>query len=171
VVDHARLGCPPLTCGAARPDADRSGSGFQDDRARSPGHLGAQRQCRRDLAVDPRVRVAFPPIWSPVVNQQEHFPLVAALDWLWAAVATGNVLMTGRASDPDDRTRSGAGSFVFSMTAVWATTAVASIFAPPLVTGTDPTRIPLVAMLVPLAAMAVTGFICLHAATARARRS
>jgi hypothetical protein len=79
--------------------------------------------------------------------------------------------MTGRASDPDDRTRSGAGSFVFSMTAVWATTAVASIFAPPLVTGTDPTRIPLVAMLVPLAAMAVTGFICLHAATARARRS
>ena len=60
---------------------------------------------------------------------------------------------------------------MLSVTAVWATTAVASIFAPPLVTGTDPTRIPLVAMLVPLAAMAVTGFICLHAATARARRS
>jgi hypothetical protein len=57
------------------------------------------------------------------------------------------------------------------VSAVWATTAVASILAPPLVTGTDPTRIPLVAMLVPLAAMAVTGFICLHAATTRARRS
>ena len=52
-----------------------------------------------------------------------------------------------------------------------ATTAVASIFAPPLVTGTDPTRIPLVAMLVPLAAMAVTGFICLHTATSRPSRS
>ena len=38
-------------------------------------------------------------------------------------------------------------------------------------TGTDPTQIPLVAIMVPLVAMAVTGFICLHAATARARRS
>jgi len=80
-------------------------------------------------------------------SQQEHFPLVGALGWLWAAVATGYVLMAGRAGDWDGAARSGAGGFVLSVTAVWATTAVASIFAPSLVTGTDPTRIPLVAML------------------------
>ena len=102
-------------------------------------------------------------------SQQEHLPLAGALDWLWAAVATGYVLMADRGGDRGGRNRSGAGSFVLSVCAVWAVTAAASILAPPLVTGTDPTRIPLVAMLVPLAAMAVTGFICLHAATARAR--
>jgi len=104
-------------------------------------------------------------------SQQEHLPLAGALNRLWAAVATGYVLMADRGGDPDGRNRSGAGSFVLSVSAVWAVAAVASILAPPLVTGTDPTRIPLVAMLVPLAAMAVTGFVCLHAATARARRS
>lgn len=102
-------------------------------------------------------------------SQQERLPLAGALDWLWAAVATGYVLMADRGGDQSGRNRSGAGSFVLSVSAVWAVTAIASILAPPLVTGTDPTRIPLVAMLVPLAAMAVTGFICLHAATARAR--
>ncbi len=99
-------------------------------------------------------------------SQQEYFPLVGALDWLSSAVATGYVLMAGRAADSDGRTRSGAGSFVLGVTAVWATTALASTFAPPIVTGTDPTQISLVAMLVPLAAMALTGFICLHAAAA-----
>jgi hypothetical protein len=137
-VDHARLGCPPLTL-------RRSPTRRRSQRKRIP-----RRPCSvtwtpgRPASVSPRSGCrpsrprCFPPIWSPVVNQQEHFPLVAALDWLWAAVATGNVLMTGRASDPDDRTRSGAGSFVFSMTAVWATTAVASIFAPPLVAPIPP---------------------------------
>jgi hypothetical protein len=98
-------------------------------------------------------------------SQQEHFPLVGAVDWLWAAVAAGYVLMVGRFGGPNGRTRGGAISFVLSVTAVWAATAVASIFGPPLLTGTDPTQIPLVAILAPLAAMAVTGFICLHATT------
>jgi hypothetical protein len=96
-------------------------------------------------------------------SHQEHFPLIGAIDWLWAAVATGYVLMARPPSDLPGRTHSGAGSFLLSVTAVWATTAAASIFGPPLITGTDPTQIPLVALLVPLAAMAVTGFICLHA--------
>jgi len=104
-------------------------------------------------------------------SQHEHLPLAGALDWLWAAVATGYVLMANRAGDPDGRNRRDAAGFVVSMSAVWVATALASILAPPLVTGTDPTQIPLVAMVVPLAAMAVTGFICLHAATSRARRS
>jgi hypothetical protein len=79
--------------------------------------------------------------------------------------------MAARAGDPESRPRRpGAGTVVLAVTAVWATTAVASIYAPPMVAGTDPTRIPLVALLAPLAAMAVTGFICLHATTSRPPR-
>jgi hypothetical protein len=98
-------------------------------------------------------------------SQQEHLPLAAVLDWVWAAVATGYVAMVGRAVRGHGAGGSDAATFLVSMVAVWAAMAVASIFAPPLVTGTDPTQIPLVAILVPLIAMAATGFICLHAAT------
>jgi hypothetical protein len=105
-------------------------------------------------------------------SQQEHYPIIGAVDWLWAAVATGYVLMAARTGDPESRLRlPDGGAFVLAITAVWATTAVASIYAPAMITGTDPTQIPLVALLTPLAAMAVTGFICLQATTSRPRRS
>jgi hypothetical protein len=94
-------------------------------------------------------------------SQQEHLPLVGILGWLWAAVATGYVLMVGRGGSSY---RAGIPGFVFGLVAVWIAMALASIFAPPMVTGTDPTQIPLIAIVVPIAAMAVTGFICLHAA-------
>lgn len=97
---------------------------------------------------------------------QEHLPLAALLDWLWAAVATGYVVMCGR-DTAGARTGVGTTSLVLSLLVVWTTMALASIFAAPMVTGTDPTQIPLVAIVVPLAAMAVTGFICLRAATSR----
>ena len=143
-----------------------------DSRTNPPGHLNSWAQGIIVAAIWLATLAAA--LFSPDLvtgSQQEHLPLAGALNRLWAAVATGYVLMADRGGDPDGRNRSGAGSFVLSVSAVWAVAAVASILAPPLVTGTDPTRIPLVAMLVPLAAMAVTGFVCLHAATARARRS
>jgi hypothetical protein len=99
-------------------------------------------------------------------SQQEHLPLVGILDWLWAAVATGYVVMANRGG-ATLRAGTGIPSVALSLLAVWTTMALASIFAPPMVTGTDPTQIPLVAILVPLAAMAVTGFICLQATTSR----
>lgn len=99
-------------------------------------------------------------------SHQEHLPLAGLLDWLWAAVATGYVLMAGRQRRPGERGGSATISFVVSVVAVWTTMALASILAPPMITGTDPTQIPLVAIVVPLVAMAVTGFICLHATTA-----
>ncbi len=99
-------------------------------------------------------------------SQHEHLPLAALLDWLWAAVASGYVAMSGRDVRAAGNTE-GTSSLVLSLVAVWTTMALASIFAGPMVTGTDPTQIPVVAIVVPLAAMAVTGFICLRAATSR----
>ena len=143
-----------------------------DSRTNPPGHLNSWAPGISVAAIWLATLAAA--LFSPDLitgSQQEHLPLAGALDWLWAAVATGYVLMADRDGDPHGPTRSGAGSFVLSVSAVWAATALASILAPPLVTGTDPTQIPLVAIMVPLVAMAVTGFVCLHAATARARRS
>ena len=160
LVPHAPAAQPEPTPTAAGPDSKATPSGHLDTWA--PG-ISVAAIWLATLAAA---------LLSPDLvtgSQQEHLPLAGSLDWLWAAVATGYVLMADRGGDRDGRTRSSARSFVLSVSAVWAVTAMASILAPPLVTGTDPTRIPLVAMLVPLAAMAVTGFICLHAATARPR--
>ena len=169
MVDHVRVRCHPLTGGPPDPTPTAAEA---DSKTTLLGHLDTWAPGIGVAAIWLATLAAT--LFSPDLvtgSQQEHFPLVGALDWLWAAVATGYVLMAGRAGDSDGATRSGAGGFVLSVTAVWASTAVASIFAPPLVTGTDPTRIPLVAMLVPLAAMAVTGFICLHTATSQPSRS
>jgi hypothetical protein len=74
--------------------------------------------------------------------------------------------MVGRGGS-STRAENGTTGFVLSLVAVWTAMALASIFAPPMVTGTDPTQIPLIAIIVPLAAMAVTGFICLQVTTTR----
>jgi len=99
-------------------------------------------------------------------SQHEHLPLAALLDWLWAAVASGYVVMSAREVRAANRA-DGIPALLLSLVAVWTIMALASIFAGSMVTGTDPTQIPVVAIVVPLAAMAVTGFICLRAATSR----
>ena len=55
-----------------------------------------------------------------------------------------------------------------SVAVIWAVVALAGIFTPVLVTGSDPTRIPLAALAAPVAGMVATGFVALHAATRRA---
>jgi hypothetical protein len=103
-------------------------------------------------------------------TEQEHLPIAAFVDWLWAAIATGYVLMAGRVraegEDPSPWV-----AFAFSVVVIWMTVALASIFAPVMVTGTDPTRLPIAALFAPFAATVVTGFVCLHVATTRQPRS
>jgi hypothetical protein len=82
-------------------------------------------------------------------TEQEHIPITALTMWLWGAVATGLILMTGAM---------GRGR------AVGGVVAVASIWSPELVTGTDPTRIPLAALIAPVAGAVATAFTCLFVA-------
>jgi hypothetical protein len=95
---------------------------------------------------------------------QEHLPIAAITMWLWGAIATGFILMTGAMGRGviDGRWR----ALTLVVVAIWAVVAVASIWAPQLVTGTDPTRIPLAALLAPVAATIGTAFACLFAAGA-----
>jgi len=94
--------------------------------------------------------------------QQEHIPLVAGVDWLWAAVATGFVVLAAGLTDRGSRT-AWIGSAI-AVVAVWAAVAIGSIAGPELVTGSDPTRIPLGAVLSPFAGVVATAYIAIFAA-------
>jgi len=95
---------------------------------------------------------------------QEHLPLAGLTAWLWAAISSGYVLMSARAAQDSGRPW----SFAISIAAIWLAIAVASIFGPVMVTGTDPTRIPLTALIAPIAGAVATAFVCLYAAVAGA---
>ena len=103
-------------------------------------------------------------------TQQEHLPLAAIIGWPWAVLATGYVLMAGRVRGSGDDPLPWAG-FTLSVGVIWLIVALASIFAPEIVTGTDPTRLPIAAVITPVAGTVATGFVCLHIATARTGRS
>lgn len=88
-------------------------------------------------------------------SQHEHLPIAALTVWVWAAVATGYLLMgtrEGRSSSP----------LVAGTSLVWLAVLVATVFAPVLVTGTDPTRVPIAVFVAPVAGAIATGFLALH---------
>lgn len=91
-------------------------------------------------------------------SEHEHLPLVALTIWPWAAAAAGYVLMAGR--------RGPARQLDLGVIVVWAAVAIVAIAVPPMVTGTDPTRIPLAALIVAPFGAVVTGFLAIaHART------
>jgi hypothetical protein len=93
-------------------------------------------------------------------SEQEHLPLAAMTVWPWTAAAVGYVVMAG----------SGGGSrdFVLGVTSIWIVVTVLALAVPSLVTGTDPTRIPLAALIAPPFGAVTTGFLAI--AHARASR-
>ena len=115
------------------------------------------------------VPTAFLAIFAPDMvtgSMQEHLPIGGLTAWVWAAAATGYVLMTTRARDlADDPTRWL--GFELSVLVIWVVVALAAVFAPALVTGTDPTTIPLATLVAPVAGLVATGFVALHTATSR----
>jgi hypothetical protein len=94
----------------------------------------------------------------------EHLPIGGLTGWAWAAVATGYVLMATRTRAPADDPTRWIG-FELSVLTIWVVVALAGTLAPELVTGTDPTRIPLATLIAPVAGMVATGFVALHATT------
>ena len=99
-------------------------------------------------------------------SMQEHLPIGGLTAWVWAAAATGYALMATRARDvADDPTRWL--GFELSLLVIWVVVALSGIFAPALVTGTDPTTIPLATLVAPVAGLVATGFVALHTATSR----
>jgi hypothetical protein len=118
----------------------------------------------RSLVGSPATAVSV--IWVSVVvcavfgpdmvtgSAHERIPLASLTVWVWATVATAFLSMGARRSE----TRS---TLVVGTSAIWGVVLVAVLAAPSLVTGTDPTTIPLTALLAPVAGAVATGFLAL----------
>jgi hypothetical protein len=118
----------------------------------------------RDLATAPWVAVVTVAVSSVALallspdmvtgSEHEHLPLAGLVVWPWSAAAAAYVVMAGR--------RGGSRVLVLGTAALWLGVAVVSITGPVLVTGTDPTRIPLAALLAPPFGAIATGFLSVH---------
>jgi hypothetical protein len=98
-------------------------------------------------------------IWSPDLvtgSNHEHIPLVAMNVPIWALLATAFAVMAP-AVTANDRLRIW-GVYTGAVTIAWVAAAVIAIAAPSLVTGSDPTTIPIAGLIAPVAAMAATAF-------------
>jgi hypothetical protein len=89
-------------------------------------------------------------------SEQQHLPIAAFIAWFWGAIATVVVILFGallrRAAAPVWGVAPAATTI-----GIWVVAVLVSVFAPTLETGTDPTTIPLAAMIAPLAATLLTG--------------
>ncbi len=94
--------------------------------------------------------------------EQDHVPIAAMTMWLQGVFATAFILMTGAMGRNVDDGRWGALALIVG--AIWAVVAVASIWAPSLVSGADPTTVPLAALAAPVAGTIGTAFVCLFIA-------
>jgi hypothetical protein len=114
-------------------------------------------------------------IWTPDMitgSQHEHIPVAAFSFWLYAAIATAFVLMAASAGGQVDEVEASPWSALFiAIASIWGVVATTSIFAPTMVTGTDPTTIPMAAFAAPVAGVLATAFVAVfvagHAARAR----
>ena len=89
-------------------------------------------------------------------SAHEHLPLAMISVWPWSAAATAFALMT-----PAGRSLRG---WTRGVVVLWLGVLLAGVLAPVMVTGTDPTRIPLAVVIVPPVAAILTGLMSLHQA-------
>jgi hypothetical protein len=122
------------------------------------------------------VAVVLISVFSPDMvhgSEQEHLPIAALTSWLWGSVASAFVIIAvviGHGRSLDNRH---VAWFLIALatTAIWGAVTIVSISTPRLVTGTDPTKIPLAAMISPVVGTVATGFVSGAAALLSASRS
>jgi hypothetical protein len=101
--------------------------------------------------------VLFASLFSPDLvtgSNQEHLPLAGMMDWFWGLIAVAYLafVRTGRAD----------ATFGLSVAVLWLAVAVTSIASPAMVTGTDPTTIPIAVLIAPIVGCLATGFLTLN---------
>jgi len=89
-------------------------------------------------------------------SEQQHMPVAAFGAWFWGLAGTGAFVWgMGRLRGNADRQPFWIGLAVATM-AIWGLATVLSITLPVFVTGSDPTRLPVGAMVSPIAAALLT---------------
>jgi hypothetical protein len=105
------------------------------------------------------VAVALISIFAPDMvtgSEHQHLPVAALGSWFWGLIATGAFLWAmGRLRGNAIRRPIWTGLTVATL-AIWAVATVASIALPVVETGSDPTRLPIGAMVAPVAATVLT---------------
>ena len=114
--------------------------------------------------------VALVAIWAAVVvasifspdlvtgSNHEHLTIAAFIGLPLAVAATGMVLLAAGVSHRTDAMPGAWVVFGLVMVLAWGTVLLTSLFAPSMVTGTDPTTIPVPAIIGPIFAVLVTAF-------------
>jgi hypothetical protein len=92
-------------------------------------------------------------------SEQQHLPLAAITAWIWGIVATGYLALSAAVSSNDEPDSWRSLTLVIGL--IWSVAAIVSVFGPDLVTGSDPTRVPLAALIAPPAAGLATGVVCI----------
>ena len=93
-------------------------------------------------------------------SEQEHLALPALLVWFWAGIALAHLALLDRATIGEERVR----AVAWATLAIWGIAAFLAIAGPQLVTGSDPTHVPIAALAAPVFAAFATSYTCLHAA-------
>lgn len=96
-------------------------------------------------------------------SEREHIPVVAFTDWLWAGLATALVMLAVSRRSPG-ASRSLWMGMTIAIAGIWLTVAAVSVLGPEMVTGSDPTRIPIAAMIAPIAGSIATAFVSVFVA-------
>jgi hypothetical protein len=105
------------------------------------------------------VAVALISVFAPDMvsgSEQQHLPVAAFGSWLWGLAATGAfVWAMGKLRGSATRRPIWIGLTAVTLV-VWVVATIVSIALPVVETGSDPTRLPIGAMVSPVAAMVLT---------------
>jgi len=89
-------------------------------------------------------------------SEQQHFPVAAAGSWFWGLIATG-AFIWGMGKLRGDAARRSIWTGLAGVTLIiWLVATIAGIAVPVVETGSDPTRLPIGAMVAPVAATVLT---------------
>ena len=108
------------------------------------------------------ISVFSPPLVSG--SQQEELPVAAFATWLWGGISTAIVLVTMSRLRGRPEASSSWQALTAAVFAIWVLSTVGSLALPVLETGTDPTKLPVWALLSPVGATVLTGLACVVAA-------
>ena len=87
-------------------------------------------------------------------SAQEHLPLVGFTSWVAGLLATGSILGTMR--EIGDAPTAEIAGYMAAIGVVWVAATLVALLGPVLVTGGDPTRLPLAALIAPFGGAALT---------------
>lgn len=97
-------------------------------------------------------------------TEQEHIPVAAITIWFYAGLATAFVLLAAAVRGKVARAEPTPLMLGAITAGIWFVVAAASIFAPVMETGSDPTRVPIAALVAPIVGLVATAFVSIFVA-------